>query len=98
MRPMRFLTLAICAATVMAAPVVAAGDSAASSRHVGKHHARTSPRVNNALASEQSRTFSPARNFSGDVCPGNARSFDCKIWPPPVQDDPDRKGTGGDGM
>jgi hypothetical protein len=28
---------------------------------------------------------------SGDVCPGIGRSFDCKIWPPPFEDDPDRK-------
>jgi hypothetical protein len=28
---------------------------------------------------------------SGDVCPGIGRSFDCKIWPPPIEDDPDRK-------
>ncbi|MDE1932937.1 hypothetical protein [Bradyrhizobium sp.] len=28
---------------------------------------------------------------SGPVCPGIGRSFDCKIWPPPYADDPDRK-------
>jgi hypothetical protein len=27
------------------------------------------------------------------VCPGSARSFDCKIWPPPAYDDPDRRGA-----
>jgi hypothetical protein len=27
----------------------------------------------------------------GPVCPGIGRSFDCKIWPPPFADDPDRK-------
>ena len=27
----------------------------------------------------------------GPVCPGIGRSFDCKIWPPPYADDPDRK-------
>ena len=28
---------------------------------------------------------------SGWVCPGIGRSFDCKVWPPPFEDDPDRK-------
>jgi hypothetical protein len=26
-----------------------------------------------------------------------ARSFDCKIWPPPFDEDPDRKVSGSDG-
>ena len=33
------------------------------------------------------------RQSGGDVCPGIGRSFDCKIWPPPFEDDPDRKTT-----
>jgi hypothetical protein len=33
---------------------------------------------------------------SGDVCPGIGRSFECKIWPPPMDQDPDRKGSGAD--
>jgi hypothetical protein len=32
-------------------------------------------------------TYAP----SEPVCPGLGRSFDCKIWPPPYADDPDRK-------
>ena len=31
------------------------------------------------------------RQDDGPVCPGIGRSFDCKIWPPPYADDPDRK-------
>lgn len=33
----------------------------------------------------------------GQVCPGMGRSFDCKIWPPPFDEDPDRKVSGSDG-
>jgi hypothetical protein len=33
----------------------------------------------------------PSYRQSGDVCPGIGRSFECKIWPPPFEDDPDRK-------
>jgi hypothetical protein len=31
------------------------------------------------------------------VCPGLARGIDCRIWPPPIDEDPDRKRGGGGG-
>jgi hypothetical protein len=33
------------------------------------------------------------RSYSASepVCPAIGKSFDCKIWPPPFADDPDRK-------
>lgn len=34
---------------------------------------------------------------AGPVCPGIARSIDCSIWPPPIDEDPDRKRGGGGG-
>jgi hypothetical protein len=35
---------------------------------------------------------------AGPVCPGIARGIDCKIFPPPIDEDPDRrKGAGGGG-
>jgi hypothetical protein len=30
----------------------------------------------------------------GPICPAIGKSFDCKIWPPPYEDDPDRKVRG----
>ena len=101
MRPsaIRFLILIICATAVV--PVTAA-DVAAGSRHVRKHHQRTNLGLNNSLrrswASEELRPVAPSWSGGGDVCPGSARSFDCRIWPPPVIDDPDRKGGSGDGI
>ena len=90
------LTLAVCATAM--APVVAASEAEASSRHVKKHHQRTHLRINNAWASEEVRPVAPARSWGGgEVCPGNARAIDCKIWPPPMYDDPDRKQSGADG-
>ena len=41
----------------------------------------------------------PARPVVGSyapsepVCPAIGKSFDCKIWPPPFADDPDRKAS-----
>ena len=92
----RLLTLAVCATAVTS--VVAASEAEASSRHIKKHHQRTHLRVNNAWASEEVRPVAPARSWGGgEVCPGNARAIDCKIWPPPIYDDPDRKQAGSDG-
>jgi hypothetical protein len=98
MRPstVRFLTLAICGTAMLAEPVLAATQSQASSRQARHHqHDRTGHRLRNAFASEEFRPAAPIRNVRGEVCP-SGRSFDCKIWPPPFDADPDRKsGDGG---
>ena len=102
MRPsaIRLLILTIFATTVV--PVVTAVDVAASSRHIRKHHQQTNLGWNNSLrrswASDELRPVAPSWSGGGDVCPGSARSFDCRIWPPPFDDDSDRKsGDGGGG-
>jgi hypothetical protein len=41
--------------------------------------------------------YHAATDHTLGVCPGIARGVDCKIWPPPVYDDPDRTGTDGGG-
>jgi len=96
MRPstVRFLTLAICGTAMLAEPVLAATQSEANSRQARPHHDRTIHRLRNAFASQEFRPAAPGRNRS-EVCP-SGRSFDCKIWPPPFDVDPDRKsGDGG---
>jgi hypothetical protein len=85
--------LALCA-TAVAIPVIAATDSEASTRHLRKHHARTILHYPNALASGEVHPVAP--RSSGWVCPGNARGIDCKIWPPPFENDPDRKASSSD--
>ena len=91
----RLLTVATCAA-ILVAPVVTATGGEESSRHIRHHHKRTNFRLNNAWASEEFRPVAQARNGGGDACPGSARSFDCRIWPPLIDDDPDRRaGDGG---
>jgi hypothetical protein len=100
----RPLTLAIYATALVVIPVMTAANSEASGRHPGKHHQRHHFGLNHRLHdrlhdSWASGGFQPAArpSYSGEVCPGNARSFDCKIWPPPMYDDPDRKISGSDG-
>jgi len=62
----------------------------ASSGHIQKRHARQS----HGFSAGEERATAPLYTL-GAVCPGSARSFDCKIWPPPAYDDPDRRGTDG---
>jgi hypothetical protein len=55
-------------------------------RHWGHHYSRP-------WFGYPARPMAGSYGGSGDVCPGIGRSFDCKIWPPPFEDDPDRKTT-----
>src|SRR5579871_3053142 len=92
----RLLTLALCAAVVAAVPVIGASPSEAGSRHVRKPHRPARLGWNDSVAPVQ-RAAPQQWNGPGEVCPGNARAIDCKIWPPPIYDDPDRKQSGTDG-
>ena len=93
------LTLAVCAAAV--ASVAAVSEAEASGRHVKNHHQRIShqrmsPGYRHAWAAGEIRPVAPAYN-RGTVCPAMGRSFDCAVWPPPFDEDPDRKVSGSDG-
>ena len=60
----------------------------------GPAHGTTAFRAYNQLPTKNAgrREFT----LGSAVCPGGARSFDCKVWPPPAYDDPDRRaGDGG---
>ena len=104
MRPYatRLLALTIYATAAVVIPAITASGGEAANRHIRKHHPHAQLGRNDswrrASAAQEVRPVAPSWSGGGDVCPGLARSFDCKIWPPPVNDDPDRKGTGGDGM
>jgi hypothetical protein len=84
-------TLAICVTALLLVPAVTPAEAATGSGHVKKHrqHWRSglhSPR----LVGEVRPVMGPPVQ-TGTVCPGIGRSFDCKIWPPPYEEDPDRK-------
>ena len=94
-----FLALAIGAAALMAvlaiAPAAAKTSGKTSGRHMHmtqhhrhwRHHAERP--WYGAPAQPMARSYS--QSGSSWVCPGIGRSFDCKIWPPPYADDPDRR-------
>lgn len=97
----RFARLMICATATFVIPLGVATEGLANSRHLRKHHLQTGRDWNassrRSWAAQEIRPVAPAWNAGGDVCPGNARSFDCKIWPPPFDQDPDRRISGSDG-
>jgi hypothetical protein len=60
-------------------------------RHINKHASHWRPHYGRAWYGYPAAPVAGAYRPSGDVCPGIGRSFECKIWPPPFEDDPDRK-------
>ena len=95
-----FSAVALCAAALVG-PLAVTPSEAKTGRHAhvvkhrwhqghhhhyrGHHYARGGWAVGNV-----SRTGGFV-NDPGPICPGLGRSFDCKIWPPPIDIDPDRK-------
>jgi hypothetical protein len=93
----RLLMLGTCVMAV----AVAATESAASSRHIRKHQHRmnlgrdSTRTLRDSWAAGNVRPIAPPR--AGPACPGSARAIDCTVWPPPIDEDPDRKATSSDG-
>lgn len=92
----RLLTLTVSVIALVAA--VATGAADASSRNAHRHHVRQNRGFSNSWNAGEIRPAASSWSRGGDVCPGNARAIDCKIWPPPIIDDPDRRNGSGDGM
>jgi hypothetical protein len=78
-------------ATASPMVLMVAPAEAASGKKYG-HHQR-STRISHHWHAGQAW---PVTRPSGPVCPGLARSFDCKVWPPPFDEDPDRRVSGTD--
>ena len=94
----RLLTLAISATALVLVPTVApAKAETSSSRHIKKHKRQISHGMSVSRPAGQAWPVSRPSSQPAAVCPGNGRSFDCRVWPPPFDDDPDRKVSGSDG-
>jgi hypothetical protein len=93
----RLLTLAMFATALVVVPMVTpAKAETGSTKHIKKHK-KKSPGFSDLWSAGQAWPVTKPPSPAGDVCPGIARSFECKIWPPPMYDDPDRKHSGTDG-
>ena len=91
----QLLTLAICATALVVVPTVTPAKAGTrSSRHIKKHRIR--PVFIGSPSVDQARPAGPVYQ-PGEACPGNRRAIDCKIWPPPMYEDPDRKTGSSDG-
>ena len=89
MRQLALSVLVIGAAALVAMPAIAPAQ-AKSSRHT--HHARHWRHHDGQVwYGYPAQPMVRSTYQSGWVCPGIGRSFDCKVWPPPFEDDPDRK-------
>jgi hypothetical protein len=96
----RLLTLAMFATALAVVPVITPAEAATNSKHAKKHWRMTHWSHRNSYGSSDPWSAGQARPSSqaGGVCPGLARSFDCRTWPPPFDEDSDRKdGDGGGG-
>jgi hypothetical protein len=98
----RLLTLAMYATSLAVVPMVTPAKAETNgSKHTKKQHRKKiqgSPNIRDDPWS--ARPAWPVTRPSGQVgagCPGLARSFECRTWPPPFDDDPDRKASGSDG-
>ena len=85
----RLLTLAMYAASLPVVAMITPAKAATSSGHIQKHKKQWRPRLSEPVG--QAQAFVPPYSQTGPICPGIARSFDCKVWPPPIDEDPDRK-------
>ena len=90
---------AMCAAAVAAGPAMAKRHQSHSHHH-GKHVMatwHTQHGVAGGRHDEPPWTAARPVSGTGEACPGNGRSFECSVWPPPMYEDPDRKGSSSDG-
>jgi hypothetical protein len=86
----RLSVITICATALLVVPSVAPAEASHKHTHMNKqrwhrHHYGAAWSLGPVRPTMGS--YAP----SEPVCPGIGRSFDCKIWPPPYADDPDRK-------
>ena len=91
----RLLTLAVCATALAVVPMVTpAKAETSSSKHLKKHKRQKGHGFGHPWSANQSWPVTRPPSQSGPVCPGSGRSFDCRVWPPPFDEDPDRKVPG----
>lgn len=88
----RLSILITCATALVIVPTIAPANAEAAQRHTHiKKHRWHRQHLGAAWAVGQSRPAGGYYAPSEPICPAIGKSFDCKIWPPPFADDPDRK-------
>jgi len=91
----RLLTLAVCATALALVPTITSAKAETSgSGHLKKHQKQKRPGFGHRWSAGQPWPAARPPSAAGTVCPGMGRSFDCRVWPPPFDEDPDRKISG----
>ena len=95
----RLLALAICATMLGVVPMVTGAVAETNkSKQIKKHKKVILRSPGFSYPRSAGQAWPVTRPSSqADVCPGIARGIDCKRWPPPMEDDPDRKHSSSDG-
>jgi hypothetical protein len=90
----RLLTLVMYATPLPVISMITPAQAETSSKHIKQQHRKNiqrSPGVSDTWSAGQARAFVPPYSQAGPICPGIARGIDCRVWPPPIDEDPDRK-------
>jgi hypothetical protein len=93
------LVLTTVAVLAMVPEMTLAGANTSSGKHVKKHRmkiSRGSEGSGRPWSAGQAWQVVKPSGLAGPACPGIARSFECRTWPPPFDEDPDRKASGAD--
>jgi len=93
----RIFVLVVTTTMLAGAAGITPAESRSQDRHVWKHRTHHGSGFGNGRPVNHAQRMIAPSGPSGDVCPGIGRSFECRIWPPPLRDDPDRKASGTDG-
>jgi hypothetical protein len=86
----RLSMLTVCAVALVLIPSVQA-KAASRHMHVQKHRWHRHHHFRAGWPGGPAQPFAGSYRPYEPVCPAIGKSFDCKIWPPPYADDPDRK-------
>ena len=90
----RLLTLAVYTTALVVVPMVTPAKAATSSSRHMKHKKKIRSGFGDSWSADRARPVTRPPSQAGEVCPGIARSFECRTWPPPIYDDPDRRVPG----
>ena len=95
----RLLSLAMYATSLPVVPMITPAQAETSStKHTKKQHRKNIQRSPGfSRSAGQAWTVTGSSSQAGPVCPGLSRGIDCRIFPPPIDEDPDRKRAGGGG-
>ena len=90
----RLLSLAIYATSLPVIPMITPAQAETSStKHTKKHrkNIQRSLGFSDPRSADQAWTVTGPSGLAGPVCPGLSRGIDCRIFPPPIDVDPDRR-------